>query len=196
MEEKNISPEQSLRIIEQMLADTRNRFYNNGFTFLFWGVLIMLACLAQYIMIKAGYETQSNYMWLYVVAFGIIVTIIEVIYIKKRRKGKSRLDAYNGMIWLGFGITYIIAVFLCIKMKIYPVGFIWALTGFGMFASGGIYKFRPFYFGAVVFWISAVITVFLGNNTIELLACAFTMFIGYLIPGYLLWRKAKKEANV
>lgn len=196
MEEKNISPEQSLQIIEQMLADTRNRFYNNGFTFLFWGVLIMLACLAQYIMIRMGYPEQSNYMWLYVVAFGIIVTIIEVIYIKKRRKGKSRLDAYNGMIWLGFGITYIIVVFLCIMMKIYPVGFIWALTGFGMFASGGIYKFRPFYFGAVVFWVSAVVTVFLGNDTTELLACALTMFIGYLVPGYLLWRKAKKEANV
>lgn len=196
MDDKNISPEESLQIIEKMLADARNRFYNNGFSFLFWGVLIILACITQYVMIKAGYAEQSNYMWLYVVAFGIVVTFLYFRYYAPKRKSSSRLDAYNGMIWMGFGITYIVVVFLCIALKIYPVGFIWALSGFGMFASGGIYKYRPFYFGAIVFWASAIITVYLGNSTNELWACALTMFVGYVIPGYLLWRKAKKEANV
>ena len=146
MEEKNISPEESLRIIEKMLADARNRFYNNGVTFLFWGVLIILACIAQYIMIKMGYSEESNYVWLYAILLGIVLTVFEVRY-KIKRRGKSRLDAYNGMIWLGFGITYVVVIFMCIKLHVYLVGYIWSLLGFGMFASGGIYRFKPLYFG-------------------------------------------------
>jgi hypothetical protein len=144
-----------------------------------------------------GYGHQSNYVWSVVVIMGIIVTFL---YFRFQRtagqRAFSRLDANNGMIWIAFGITYMVVIFMCVKMNIYPVGFIWCLLGFGMFASGGVYRFKPLYFGAVVFWIGAIISAYLGNDTSELLIGALTMFIGYIIPGYLLWKKAKNEANV
>lgn len=196
MEEKNISPEQSLQIIEKMLADARNRFYNNGFAFLFWGVLIILSCLADYILYKTGYGDIANYVWLVAIAFGLIVTAVYFAVIAPRRRSFSKLDSINGRLWIGFGISYIVLMFLCIHLKVSAPPFIYCLLGLAMFASGAIYKFWSMYAGAVVFWGGAVICTFFTQDINMLLISVAVMFLGYLVPGYLLWRKAKKEANV
>lgn len=196
MEDRTISPEESLKVIERMIAESRHKFYNNGFALLFWGVLIILACVGQYIMIETGYARQSNYIWPVAVGLGIIISFIYFGLSAGKRKMHSRLDANNGILWIGFCITYIVLLYLCVNLKVNPLGFIWCLLGFGLFASGGIYRFKPLYIGAAVFWISAIITIYLGDDIKELWVGAIAMLIGYIIPGYLLWKKAKKEANV
>lgn len=196
MEDRNISPEESLRVIERMLVESRNKFYNNGFAFLFWGVLIMLACLAQYIIIKMGFPAQSDYVWLVAIVLGLVVTFFYFVVWMPKRRLVSRSDSNNGMIWIGFGITYFVLIFLCIKYNVNPAAFIWCLLGFGMFASGGIYRFKPLFFGAVVFWLSAIIAVQFNVGINGLWIGALAMLFGYILPGYLLWKKAKMEANV
>ena len=196
MENKDISPEESIRVIQQMIAESRNRFYNNGFALLFWGVLVILACLGQYVLIQTGHQKHSDYIWPVTLGIGIIGTFLYFRFFSAERRLHSRQDANNGILWLGFLITYIVLTFLCLSLNINQIGFTWCLLGFGMFASGGIYRFRPFYVGAAIFWISAVLTLYTGNDKNDLWLGALTMFLGYVIPGYLLWRKAKSEAHV
>ena len=76
MEERAISPAESLQIIERMLRETRNRFYNNEFAFLFCGVLIIAACLMGYIADRAGYNGLDGYIWSIAIGLGIIVTAV------------------------------------------------------------------------------------------------------------------------
>jgi hypothetical protein len=199
MEDKKISPEESLQIIEQMLADTRNRFYNNGFSFLFWGVLIILDCVVTYFMNIAGYGAETNYVWYSTfIIIPVYVLAIFWYYSKFRpaRKKKSRLDYINGMLWLAFGASCLVLIFICAQLNADMGPFTFCLLGLCMFASGGMYKFWWLYAGAVVFWLGAIASAMLKDSEINLLVCAAVMFLGYIIPGYLLWKKAKKEAHV
>jgi hypothetical protein len=196
MEEKNISAEESLQLIEQMLGEARNKFYNNGFALLFWGILISLSCLGQFIMIKMGYPEQSNYIWPVAIGIGMVITFLYYGVYAKRSKQFSRSDSSNGILWIGFAITFMVLAFLCIYLKVNPAGFIWCLTGFAMFASGGIYKFKPLFAGAFVFWITAIVCVLLKDDLNTLWIAALSMLLGYIVPGFLLWKKAKKEAHV
>jgi hypothetical protein len=51
--------------------------------------------------------------------------------------------------------------------------------------SGTILKFRPLMVGGVVFFVGGLLC-FLMSNEMQSLASAFTIAIGYLVPGYLL----------
>lgn len=196
MEEKSLTAEQSIQIIEKMLNQSRNKFYNNGFALLFWGFLIMLCFLLQFLLIKAGFKDHSYMVWPYGTGFGILVTIMYYGFYVKKSRIWSQSDSSNSKVWIGFGISYLVLMFLCIHLRINPAPFIWCLVGLGMFASGGIYRFKALYFGAVIFWVSAVICALINTDAGFLLIGALTMLLGYILPGLLLWNKAKKQVHV
>ena len=61
-------------------------------------------------------------------------------------------------------------------------------------------RFKPFLWGAVGFWIGAVVCVFftyfvLKNGTIQFLVLALCMISGFVIPGYQLNKKAKENVQ-
>ena len=97
---------------------------------------------------------------------------------------------------IAYGISYMVLMYLCGHYGLFAPPFIYCLLGMGMFATGGIYKFWSLYAGALVFRLGAVICTRLGQDTSQYLASITIMFLGYLVPGYLLWKKAKKEADV
>lgn len=198
MEDKPLDPAQSLRIIERMIADSRNKFYNNGFAFIFWGFLVILSFLVQYVMIQWGYLQEANWVWLVMMVIGVAITFgyYRVFAPKKRKVKAATSDANNGRIWTGFLFSIIVLIYLCVYLQINPGPFIWCLLGFGMFASGALYRYKPIYIGAVVFWVGAVISVRLQTNGAVVLTGILVMLLGYIVPGILLWLKVKKEANV
>ena len=196
MEERAITPAESLRIIENMLAQTRNRFYNNGFAFLLWGWLIILACLAAYGANIWEHSDLEGWIWIISIVAGIIVTIIYYGWFANKNRKFTRLDSINGQVWIGYGISYAVLAFMAGVSHFFMPPFIFCLLGMGMFATGGIYKFWSIYAGAVVFWIGAILCTLLPHNINQYLLSAAIMFLGYLVPGYILWLKAKKEAHV
>ena len=63
------------------------------------------------------------------------------------------------------------------------------------FATGKILKFTPLLFGGIVFWLSAFICLKVVDES-QLIVQAVSTFLGYIIPGILLWRNFKAETNV
>ena len=51
--EKELTPEQSLATIEQMIADAKRSFHRNSFYFLLWGTLLIAAMIFNYAMAVA-----------------------------------------------------------------------------------------------------------------------------------------------
>ncbi|SEA24926.1 hypothetical protein SAMN05192529_111126 [Arachidicoccus rhizosphaerae] len=196
MEDKAISPTESLQIIEKMLADTRNRFYNNGFAFLFWGLLIIIICLTSFATHALGHEGRDGWIWGIGISVGIIATAMYFWKIAPKTRKFTRLDAINGKVWIGYAISYFVLMFLCAHYHLFAPPFIYLLLGMGMFITGGIYKFWSLYAGAIIFWLGAVISALLPMNNSQLLLTSLLMFLGYLLPGYILWKKAKGEAHV
>ena len=49
MQTENLSAEKSLELITEVIAQARKKFEENGFIFMFWGALIAIAAIGQFL---------------------------------------------------------------------------------------------------------------------------------------------------
>jgi hypothetical protein len=193
--EKNLSPSESLAIIQNMISTAKNNLTDDGFHFLLWGALVIIASFAQYAL--AQMQFQANYIpWYIMPVVGIPLAIIYEVRKKKHEKVKTHFDRIFGYLWTAVGITIFAVIFISIKSGINsPIPFILAVVGLGTLVSGGIVRFTPLIIGGVVFWIAAFTACFFEPAT-QLLINGIATFIGYIIPGVILWRNFKAESHV
>lgn len=83
--EENFSPQQSLQLIQSMIDKTRVSISENRFYFLFWGWLVFLAILTQFLL-KVVFHSEHHYLvWL----LTIPAVIITVVYSARRHKKRT-----------------------------------------------------------------------------------------------------------
>lgn len=195
MKDQALTHEESLQIIQSMINTAKNKITENGFYFLLWGMLVIIACIVQFAMIKLGHGEDSHFVWMIMPLVGVPVSVIYGYMQSKKEKTKSHTDRLYGALWLGFGITLGILMFVAINLKVSPIPFILALVGLATFVSGAVYKFIPLILGGIIFWISAIACFFFSGPE-QLLIDAGATFLGYILPGIILWKKSKSEAYV
>ncbi len=195
MKDQILTHEESLQIIQSMINTAKNKISENGFYFLLWGALVIIACVAQFIMIKFDFGEKSNFVWMIMPLVGVPISLFYGFKQNKKETTKSHTDKLYGFLWLGFGITLAIMIFVAVYSKISPIPFILALVGLATFVSGAIYKFTPLIIGGIIFWIACLACIaFKGPE--QLLIDAVATFLGYILPGIILWKKSKKEFYV
>ena len=191
MEEK--TAKQNLDLVQEMIGMARNRFTDKGFHFSLWGVLVILASISQYVLIKFGIGSASNLVWIGISVIGVPISIIY----EKRKERKvgvsSRFGRIYGLLWLGFGISLFVAIYVSIAFQINPSPFILILVGLATFVSGAFIRFVPLMIGAIVFWAASALSP-LFSPVDFLLVYAVSIFLGYVVPGLMLTTKHK--ANV
>jgi len=195
MDKNELTHEESLQIIQRMINEVQNRLTENGFHFLLWGVLVIIASLTQFFMIVNNPVLHSYYVWFAMPLIGIPIAFIYEWKKNKKNKTKTHSEKLFGLLWLGFGITITVVIFAAIYYKISPMSFILAFVGLATFVSGCIYKFKPLILGSIIFWISSIACVFIINHH-QLLVMAIATLLGYILPGILLWKKSKTQSNV
>ena len=191
MEEKELTHEESLQLIRGMLDLAKNKISETGFHFILWGILVTSACLAQYFMIQNGMAERSHWVWIFMPVVGMPLAFLYEYRKSRKERTNTRFDRLYGYLWLAFGITLIITIFISIASNIAPVAFILVLVGLATFVSGCIFPFTPLIIGAVCIWIAAVLCPFF-NPADQLLINAAAIFVGYIIPGILLWNRSKR----
>lgn len=195
MKDQSLTHEESLQIIQSMINKAKNKITENGFYFLLWGILVIAACIAQYVLIKTGYYEKSDLVWMIMPLVGVPISIIYGFKQSKKEKTKSHTDRLYSSLWLAFGITLGVIMFVAISMKVSPIPFILALVGLATFVSGAVYKFIPLILGGIIFWISGI-ACFYFNGPEQLLIDACATFLGYILPGIILFKNSKKESYV
>lgn len=186
-DEKLMTGEESLRIITDMINKTKVNIRQGIFHLLFWGWLIMICSLSEYILYRFTDFASPWYVWLLVIP-GVFVSMVYG-YVNGR---KAKLHTYADMIylwtWMGFLFSAIVLFIIVSKdMRSVPP-LILILAAIPTFISGFIIKFRPLIAGGITFWILALVAYF-GGPEIGPLAVPVAMLTGYLIPGYLLKSK-------
>ncbi|TVQ76092.1 MAG: hypothetical protein EA358_10155 [Flavobacteriales bacterium] len=188
MEKESVN--QKLDLVHEMISMARNRVTETGFHFLLWGVLVMMASISQYLMLRAGMGNETNLVWLGISIIGVPVGVIY----EKRRSAKegasSSFDRIYSQLWLGFGLALFLTIFVSIMHKVNPTPFILLLVGLATFVSGAIIRFVPLVAGAFVFWLAAGLSP-LFDGVDYLLIYAAVIFLGYVIPGIMLAKKSK-----
>lgn len=183
--EKNLSPQESLRVIRETIDLAKHSFHENGFHFLLWGWLVVIASVAHYYLAEIQHAERPDMAWMIMVVVGVPVAFFYEWRRSKREKSENIVHNWYGLIWLGFGVSMVITIPMAVRNGLSPIPFILVLIGFATFMSGVLLRFTPLLIGAAVMWAGALWCIFLTPSQ-HLLIQAGCAVLGYLVPGYLL----------
>lgn len=185
--QENFSPQQSLQLIQSMIDKTKVSISENRFYFLFWGWLVFLAILTQFLL-KVVFLYEHHYLvWILTIP-AVIITVIYSARRHKRHTVKTYIGESMGYLWTGIGISFFV---LSLIISNSPGG--WAngypffilFYGLGTFISGKLLQFTPLVIGGIFNWALAIACVFVPFDY-QLLLAAAAILTSYIIPGYLI----------
>ena len=200
--ENDLSPLQSLALIESMLNKAKNRFSENGHLYFLWGWIVFFCAGLQFVLLHF-FEYAEHYKAWMLTWVGVIY---QIYYLKKRNKARgvrTYTDEIIGFVWITFIILMFLISFLLGRLGgtpdryyqlITPV--LLALYGMPVFLSGIILKFKPLIFGGIGCWILSVIAIIVSptiSYDYMLLFVPLAMVVAWIIPGYYLKAKYKSE---
>jgi hypothetical protein len=195
MENENFNPEQSLNVINSMINTAKNKLADDGFLFIFWGWLVIIAALIHYVTIKLNID-YGYYAWATLLPLGGIFSAIYGARQSKKEKVKTYIDSYLSYLWIAFGISLFISLaFMYVHGIKATYFFLMILYGIATMVSGGLLNFKPLVIGSIASFACAAISVFL-NETDQLLIIAGALLFSYVIPGHLLRHKFKSQQHV
>ena len=193
MQTENFSADQSLKLIDSMINKAKNQFSEKGILYLLWGWVILVCAVGHFVLLQLDIFKHPEIIW----SACWLVVIFQVIYlvrIKKTATVRTYSDEIMGYVWLSFGIAMVLAGFIMGRAQLfeymYPLFLV--LYGIPTFLSGVIMRFKPLKIGGISCWVLAIISVFISSDyTLLLLAAAVA--IAWIIPGYMLAAKYKRQ---
>jgi hypothetical protein len=190
---------QALQVIEEMISKTKNEIKDNSFYFLLWGWLVFIAALSEYYLLNFTDFEIHGLLWLILMPLGGVISMIGGM---RSRKKDVQVKTYVGenfrVTGRAFGLSLLV-ICLCMTTQdhfgvFYPTMMV--LYGWWLYVSGGMLKFAPLQYGALLDWALAVIGFIVWKDTSShLLLMAVAVLGGYIIPGYLLKMNYKKHVQ-
>ena len=152
---KEMSHEESLRIIKNMIQSAKNDFEDDSFYYLFWGWLVFIAATTNYILLLMN-NASASLVWL-LMPLGGVVTAIYARKSNKEKKAKSYVDQFITHASIAFLVSLLIIIFSSplLQESSYPV--IMVLYGIFLYICGSAIEFNPLRIGGVLNWIAAII---------------------------------------
>ncbi|MGB8193655.1 MAG: hypothetical protein WCF67_17115 [Chitinophagaceae bacterium] len=190
------SPQQSLAVIQSMIETARNQFSENGHLYLLWGWVVFVCSLAQFVLMNYFKYEHHYIVWMLTWA-AFIYQFIYIARTRKKDKVKTYADRMIGYVWVAFVVLMFLFGFLFGRemgdeyYKLMSPGFL-SLYGMPTFLSGIILRFRPLVIGGIGCWVLAVTSSYIPYEY-QLLLLSAAMVVAWIIPGYLLRTKYKKE---
>jgi hypothetical protein len=189
---------EAILLIEKMIQSAKREVKDNGFYFLLWGWLVLASALIDFALLKnviPALQSKHALIWAILMPIGGAVSIIAGIRDSKKVK---RVRTYVDDLMKYVAWAFSISLFLvCLVMpttnnwpSFYPVLLI--IYAIWLFISGGALRFKPLIYGGYANWIFAFVAFFVQYD-MQLLLLASAVFLGYIVPGYLLNRDYHKN---
>ena len=113
MEEKNLTEEESMLIIQQMINTAKHEQKDNGVGWILWGWLLLLVSVLTYINLYTRWFS-TYYFWTYFGILSLLLILYSVVKYYFFRK-KERARTYTGELFqklnVGFFITIMFIIF-------------------------------------------------------------------------------------
>jgi hypothetical protein len=137
-QEKPLSEQESLHIINTMIQRVKNDYYDSGTSAIMWGAVIGLSGIVTFLQWHFSiYQNVMVMLWLPLLA--IIPQIYIAIRDSRRRRYVTYNDAAIGWVWIAFAITM---VALGIYQNIVPV------VSYGLMEEQGYHMVRYYIDGS------------------------------------------------
>ena len=191
MEDTNLTPKESLNVINEMIAETKTQMNENGFIYRLWGWLGTICAIAQFILLHSSLEAY-NYFPYFLVIPAFIYTGIH-----QGRTHRQEKESYIGkvmkILWISVGINLMVIGFLTYPLfQVFPTPFILILAGIGVIVSGGVTKFNPLIRGGIICNLLGIGALF-TTPIYQPLLLAAGIIAAELVPGYILRNKFRKH---
>ncbi len=191
MKTAGLSPEKSLEIITEVIAQARVKVEENSFIYVLWGVLIAVASIGQFALLQGEYYDISWYPYFLMPIGGVISGI----YYKKAPQ-KNQISKIIGVAWILLSLNIMILGFafgLVLKAHLIPI--ILLLLSVGISISGVSIKSKLLIFSGILINISAL-ACFSVSWMYQPLVMGLVAIVAILIPGIVLMLQHKKRQNV
>ncbi len=189
---ENLNSDDSMRIINEMIATAKNSVSDNSFHYLLWGWLVLIASGLDYFL-STMYHTPNHWLpWPVMMGAGGILAFIYSIVKKRNKTVKTYFETFLGHTWISVVVALFLTAFIGARFgaqAAYPV--IMILYGMGLFVSGMTFRFHPLVIGSIVCWACAVAACYISHEN-QLILLGISVLGGYIIPGYILKLKLKK----
>jgi hypothetical protein len=194
METDKLSPEKSFELITRVIAQARSRFEENGFIYMFWGALIAVASISQFILLTNEFYKINWYPYLLMP----VGAIYSWIYFSKKKKEyvRNQISRIISYAWIVLSLNMMILGFLfwpVLKENLVPV--ILILLSVGIIISGVSIKSKMLLLSGLFINLSAFIC-FQIDWIFRPLLMGIVSVVAVLIPGVLLMIKHKRRENV
>lgn len=218
--EKNLSPQESLKLITEMMQKAKNEFYATGISALLWGGVITFCGIYSYLGVTFNWPFKYD-VW-YLTSIAIIPQIFITVKEGKPKGAKQRMDGV-GAAWIAFVFTMIgLGIYTGITIPYTVVNSFKAehlelllkntqdnsiktiqpftpkfssvyllIYAFPTLITGIGRCFKPMIYGAVICYICFIISCFC-SDTIDLLLQSVAAISCWLIPGLILQKRFKK----
>jgi hypothetical protein len=187
--ERELTPSESLKLIETMIGQAKSSFSRMSFYFLLWGVLLMAAMLATYLLRGSGDAWAKGAAWGVAGALGGIISMVVGARQGRKEPVANPMDRVVGWVWGAFVITMLLLIFAFTSNGRDPGAAITLLTALPTFLTGQVMRFKPLVIGGIIFWIAGTVMAFSGDPLVVVSAYCLSMVFGYIVPGVLLKRQ-------
>lgn len=206
MEDK-FSEQDSLRIINEMISQAKNNIQtDHGLSMIVAGYSTAFVAILDFILIHTlNNPLLANWIWLLMIPMYLVLFFLRKSK-EKRAVVKTHIDKIIESVWVAFVISvicFLITVFGSIyllntwKPTILITPIMLILVGMAQFSVAAACRFKPFYYGAFVFWggtiVSLLSILLLGRGDVQFIILAACMILGFCIPGHSLSNKVKKN---
>jgi hypothetical protein len=185
--EKELSPQESIELIQTMINKTKGVVADDSFYFLLWGWLVFACCLVQFYLKVYLQFPQHYYVWMLMPVGGIISAVYGSRQAKKTHV-KSFVDESLDYLWIALGLAFVVLITVNIlNGKAWETAFTYyiILYGIGTFVTGMLLRFRPLVIGGLFNFVLAVVSIKFQYEY-QLLVGALAILTSYIIPGHLL----------
>ena len=190
MEDKTISPEESLQLITGMIQTAKSNFAKGGsFYFLLWGGVIAAANFGHFILGALVEYPYPYVVWLVIIP-AVIITIVYSIRVKRSSPVKSSFDRIYGQLWWTVFVAIMIVLIFMSELNYNTTPVILLFSAIGTYITGQILRFKPLIAGGVSLFAMAIVA-FMLDVQYQFLLAGFAMLAGYIIPGILLKREER-----
>ncbi len=192
---------QSLQLIREMIATSRNKLNKDGILFIVWGWIsfinyFLLNYLPEQILLSNRVMQLTRSLRVILPLLGLTYTLY---YILKQR---SRVQTYMGIslryVW-GSLLVSLVLVNLIQMNVLHSINFelqhpiFMVLIAFAITVTGGILRYKLLIAGGIIFGLLAFIASYLQLHD-QLLLEAIAWLVAFIIPGHIMYanRNLKK----
>ena len=183
---ENFSGQDSLKIINEMIATAKTSVGDNSFHYLLWGWLVLIASALDYYLLTIRHTPDHWLPWPILMGTGGVVALLYSLFQKRNVHVKTYFETFLGHTWFSVLVALFLTAFVGGRFggqTAYPV--IMIIYGMGLFVSGMTFRFTPLIIGSIICWACAAAACYVTHD-IQLILLGTSVLCGYIIPGYIL----------